>query len=105
MHTVYETIPENMKILVFNSELTIKDSIEAMIKEDIYCGLLWDSPSSKYIGLFTIRDVLSMIRIAYIKCLHFYIKDKSLDTIEVIINQMQIKKNSNKIKLMKIQNN
>ena len=39
-HTVYETITENMKILVFNSELMIKNSIEAMIKQDIYCGLL-----------------------------------------------------------------
>ena len=39
-HNVYETIPENMKILVFNSELMIKNSIEAMIKQDIYCGLL-----------------------------------------------------------------
>ncbi len=37
---MYETITENMKILVFNSELMIKNSIEAMIKQDIYCGLL-----------------------------------------------------------------
>ena len=34
-HTIYEAIPEDMKILVFNDELLIKDSIEAMIKEDI----------------------------------------------------------------------
>ena len=62
-HTIYETIPENMKILVFNSDLMIKDSIEAMIKEDIYCGLLWDTKLSKYVGLFTIRDVLSLLSV------------------------------------------
>ena len=73
-HTVYETIPENMKILVFNSELTIKDSIEAMIKEDIYCGLLWDTSLSKYVGLFTIRDVLSLIKLAYTHCLSYISK-------------------------------
>ena len=73
-HTVYETIPENMKILVFNSELTISDSIEAMIKEDIYCGLLWDTSQSKYVGLFTIRDVLSLIKIAYAHCVSFLSK-------------------------------
>lgn len=73
-HTVYETIPENMKILVFNSELTIKDSIEAMIKEDIYCGLLWDTSQSKYVGLFTIRDVLSLIKLAYSHCLSYISK-------------------------------
>ena len=73
-HTVYETIPENMKILVFNSELTIRDSIEAMIKEDIYCGLLWDTSQSKYVGLFTIRDVLSLIKIAYAHCVTYLSK-------------------------------
>lgn len=73
-HTVYETIPENMKILVFNSELTIRDSIEAMIKEDIYCGLLWDTSQSKYVGLFTIRDVLSLIKIAYAHCVSYLSK-------------------------------
>lgn len=36
-HTVYEAIPENMKILVFNSELAIKECISAMANEDIYC--------------------------------------------------------------------
>ncbi len=29
-----------MKILIFNDELLIKDSIEAMIKEDIYYGYI-----------------------------------------------------------------
>ena len=47
-HTIYEAIPEDMKILVFNDELLIKDSIEAMIKEDIYCGLLYNSKENIY---------------------------------------------------------
>ena len=49
-HTIYEAIPEDMKILVFNDELLIKDSIEAMIKEDIYCGLLYNSEQNKHSG-------------------------------------------------------
>ena len=52
-HTIYEAIPEDMKILVFNDELLIKDSIEAMIKEDIYCGLLYNSEQNKHSGIFT----------------------------------------------------
>ena len=50
-HTIYEAIPEDMKILVFNDELLIKDSIEAMIKEDIYCGLLYNSEQNKHSGI------------------------------------------------------
>ena len=52
-HTIYEAIPEDIKILVFNDELLIKDSIEAMIKEDIYCGLLYNSKQNKHSGVFT----------------------------------------------------
>lgn len=43
-------IPENMKVLVFNNELSVKDAIEAMLKEDIYCGMIWNSESSKFVG-------------------------------------------------------
>ena len=87
-HTVYETIPENMKILVFNSELTIKDSIDAMIKEDIYCGLLWDTTLSKYVGLFTIRDVLSLIRLAYTQCVSYLNKNSSITSFQSIIDEL-----------------
>ena len=53
-HTVYEAIPENMKILVFNSELAIKECISAMANEDIYCSLLkfreiyWINDNKRY---------------------------------------------------------
>ena len=87
-HTVYETIPENMKILVFNSELTIKDSIDAMIKEDIYCGLLWDTTLSKYVGLFTIRDVLSLIRLAYTQCVTYLNKNTNITSFQSIIDEL-----------------
>jgi len=66
-HSVYETIPENMKILVFNTELSIKDSIEAMLKEDIFCALLWDTELNKFIRIFTIRDFLNLFKVIYEK--------------------------------------
>jgi hypothetical protein len=52
---------------VFNIELSIQDSIEAMIKEDIYCGLIWDTELNKFIGIFTIRDFLNLIKVIYEK--------------------------------------
>ena len=66
-HTVYESIPENMKILVFNNELAIKECIEAMVNEDIYCSFIWDSEISKYIGLITIRDIVTLMKFMYEK--------------------------------------
>ena len=87
-HTVYETIPENMKILVFNSELMIKDSIEAMIKEDIYCGLLWDSNANKYIGIFTIRDVLSLIMISYQQLNQFLNNNTNINDMDTLVKSI-----------------
>jgi predicted transcriptional regulator len=79
-----------MKILVFNDELLIKDSIEAMIKEDIYCGLLYNSKENKNSGIFTIRDVLGLLLIGYKKLILFLNTEKEITSYEML------KENSNK---------
>ena len=89
-HTIYEAIPEDMKILVFNDKLLIKDSIEAMIKEDIYCGLLYNSKENKNSGIFTIRDVLGLLLIGYKKLILFLNTEKEITSYEML------KENSNK---------
>ena len=83
-HTIYEAIPEDMKILVFNDELLIKDSIEAMIKEDIYCGLLYNSAQNKHSGIFTIRDVLGLLLIGYKKLILFLNTEKEINSYEML---------------------
>lgn len=83
-HTIYEAIPEDMKILVFNDELLIKDSIEAMIKEDIYCGLLYNSEQNKHSGVFTIRDVLGLLLIGYKKLVSFLNNNKSIKSYDFL---------------------
>ena len=61
-HIVYEAIPGNMKILIFNSELNILETIYAMVKEDIYCSLVYDSLYKNFIGIITIRDIMELIK-------------------------------------------
>ena len=87
-HTIYEAIPEDMKILVFNDELLIKDSIEAMIKEDIYCGLLYNSEQNKHSGVFTIRDVLGLLLIGYRKLVSFLNNNKNINTYDALKNNL-----------------
>ncbi len=53
--------------MVFNTELSIKDSVEAMLKEDIFCALLWDTELNKFIGIFTIRDFLNLFKVIFEK--------------------------------------
>jgi len=111
-HTIYETIPENMKILVFNSDLMIKDSIEAMIKEDIYCGLLWDTKLSKYVGLFTIRDVLSLLILSYKQISNYLNNIQNINNLETLTNSIneifdnwKIKDENNKMDIEMEENN
>ena len=111
-HTIYETIPENMKILVFNSDLMIKDSIEAMIKEDIYCGLLWDTKLSKYVGLFTIRDVLSLLLLSYKQISNYLNNNQNINNLETLTNSIneifdnwKIKDENNKMDIEMEENN
>ena len=89
-HTIYEAIPEDMKILVFNDELLIKDSIEAMIKEDIYCGLLYNSETNKHSGVFTIRDVLGLLLIGYKKLLSFLNNNKNINSYDTLKSNLNI---------------
>mgnify|MGYP002624395453 CR=1 FL=1 len=57
-HNVYEAVPENVKLLVFNSELSFYEIIKIFIFEDIYCGLIYDQKINNYIGLITTKDIM-----------------------------------------------
>ena len=83
-HTIYEAIPEDMKILVSNDKLLIKDSIEAMIKEDIYYGLLYNSEQINNSGIFTIRDALGLLLIGYKKLVEFLNSEKEINSLEAL---------------------
>ena len=61
-HNVYEAVPENVKILVFSSELSFYEMIKVFIFEDIYCGLIYDPKLNNYLGLITTRDLMLLYR-------------------------------------------
>ena len=63
-----------------------------MIKEDIYCGLLYSSEKNKHSGIFTIRDVLGLLLIGYKKLVMFLNNEKDIDSYE----KLKIKENSDK---------
>ena len=61
-HSVYEAVPENVKILVFNSELSFYEMIKVFIFEDIYCGLIYNPNLNNYLGLITTRDLILLYK-------------------------------------------
>lgn len=36
-----------------------------MVKEDIFCGMVWNSETNSFTGIFTVRDILNLIKITY----------------------------------------
>ena len=61
-HNVYEAVPENVKILVFSSQLNFYEMIKVFIFEDIYCGLIYDPKLNNYLGLITTRDLMILYK-------------------------------------------
>ena len=61
-HSVYEAVPENVKILVFSSELSFYEMIKVFIFEDIYCGLIYNPNLNNYLGLITTRDLINLYK-------------------------------------------
>jgi hypothetical protein len=59
------------------------------MKEDIYCALIWDTELNKFIGIFTIRDFLNLIKVLYEK-VNLYISQsgKSIMNVKTIVSHL-----------------
>ena len=97
-HSVYEAIPENEKVLVFNSDLCLKEMIKAFINEDIYCALIYDSTKQLFIGTITISDVLLLFNYITEKSKTYEINDISLFIKELFSEKKLLKKDEEESK-------
>jgi hypothetical protein len=70
-----------------------------MIKEDIYCGLIWDTELNKFIGIFTIRDFLNLIKVIYEKLNEYFKTNGKLTNMNSLVSSLFP---SNKIDLEKL---
>ena len=66
----------------------IKDAIEAMLKEDIFCALIWDTEYNKFIGIFTIRDFLNLFKVIYEKTNDLILKNYKWASIKQLVSHL-----------------
>jgi hypothetical protein len=60
-----------------------------MMKEDIYCALIWDTELNKFIGIFTIRDFLNLIKVLYEKVNQYLAQNnKCIINIKTIVSHL-----------------
>ena len=60
-HSIYDVLPMNGQVLVFNSNLTLFDAINTLAEHNIFCAVMWDEINRKFVELFTIRDVVEIL--------------------------------------------
>eukprot|EP00826_Nyctotherus_ovalis_P008440 TRINITY_DN12187_c0_g1_i7.p1 TRINITY_DN12187_c0_g1~~TRINITY_DN12187_c0_g1_i7.p1 ORF type:complete len:289 (-),score=77.95 TRINITY_DN12187_c0_g1_i7:511-1377(-) len=60
-HTIYDVLPMNGQVLVFNGNLSLFDATNTLAEHNIFCAVIWDDVNRKFVELFTIRDVLQIL--------------------------------------------
>ncbi|KAH8171015.1 CBS domain-containing protein [Sarocladium implicatum] len=62
VRTSYDVLPLSFRLIVLDTNLLIKKSLNIMIQNSIVSAPLWDSQNSKFAGILTSTDYLNVIR-------------------------------------------
>lgn len=64
-HMAYELIPNSGKVVVFDSELSVLQSFQALLEHDINCAPVFDSAQRRYLGMLSVTDFIDILRHSY----------------------------------------
>ncbi|KAL1297725.1 hypothetical protein AAFC00_006267 [Neodothiora populina] len=75
VRTSYDVLPLSFRLIVFDTALLVKKSLNILIQNGIVSAPLWDSKTSTFAGLLTVSD--------YINVIQYYVQNPdSLGTID-----------------------
>ncbi|KAI5284503.1 AMP-activated serine/threonine-protein kinase regulatory subunit, partial [Ascosphaera aggregata] len=60
--TSYDVLPLSFRLIVFDTTLSVKESLNILIQNSIVSAPLWDSQKSKFAGLLTTSDYINVIQ-------------------------------------------
>ncbi|KZZ94600.1 nuclear protein SNF4 [Ascosphaera apis ARSEF 7405] len=60
--TSYDVLPLSFRLIVFDTTLSVKESLNILIQNSIVSAPLWDSSKSKFAGLLTTSDYINVIQ-------------------------------------------
>uniref|UniRef100_A0A1I7VKE5 5'-AMP-activated protein kinase subunit gamma-1-like n=1 Tax=Loa loa TaxID=7209 RepID=A0A1I7VKE5_LOALO len=66
-HKCYDLIPTSTKLVVFDTELTVKKAFFALIYNGVRAAPLWDSKKQEFVGMLTITDFIRILQKYYTK--------------------------------------
>ncbi|KAL2821502.1 nuclear protein SNF4 [Aspergillus granulosus] len=62
VRTSYDVLPLSFRLIVFDTALSVKESLNILIQNGIVSAPLWDSKSSTFAGLLTTSDYINVIQ-------------------------------------------
>lgn len=86
-HNIYESIPENAKVLLFTDNLTVKDAIKTMILQNIYSSIIIKNDNKKILNVFSLSDILNLIYSGYLNINNF-ISFQGINNYEALLNNL-----------------
>ncbi|KAK4470145.1 hypothetical protein MN116_005728 [Schistosoma mekongi] len=64
-HTCYDLLPESAKLVILDTELSIKKAFYALIFNNVRAAILWDSSKQSFTGILTITDFIKVLVTLY----------------------------------------
>ncbi|RJE19353.1 nuclear protein SNF4 [Aspergillus sclerotialis] len=58
----YDVLPLSFRLIIFDTSLSVKESLNILIQNGIVSAPLWDSKASTYAGLLTTSDYINVIQ-------------------------------------------
>ncbi|XP_055327231.1 5'-AMP-activated protein kinase subunit gamma-1-like [Paramacrobiotus metropolitanus] len=80
-HTCYDLIPTSSKLVVFDTQLSVKKAFFALVYNGVRAAPLWDSSRQTFVGMLTVTDFISI--------LHKYFRTPSIPMEELEEHKIQ----------------
>lgn len=68
--TCYDLVPTSSKLVVFDTQLTVKKAFYALVANGVRAAPLWSQSFQKFVGMLTITDFIMVLRKFYKKSDH-----------------------------------
>lgn len=60
-HTCYDLIPTSSKLVVFDTQLSVKKAFFALVYNGVRAAPLWDSTRQTFVGMLTVTDFIAIL--------------------------------------------
>ncbi|KAG5452502.1 5'-AMP-activated protein kinase subunit gamma-2 [Clonorchis sinensis] len=60
-HTCYDLLPGSAKLILLDSELSIKKAFYALIYNNVRAAILWSSSHQAFVGMLTVTDFINVL--------------------------------------------